>query len=130
MEEVTVKPPLKSYKVTARLDNKQSGTSSEAKGIFTGSYNERTKILTYKIEFTGINPKSIEVKKGPRGTSGSLVYELPRKASSLYESGQEGQRLLTALQERDLIKGNWFIIICTEKYPLQEIRGQITLKSE
>lgn len=130
MEDVTIKPPLKGYKITARLDNKQSGTSSEAKGLFTGTYSEKTKTLSYKIEYWGLSPKAIEIKKGPRGTNGTLVYELPRKLKDTYESGQQGQRILTALQERDLIKGNWFIVICTENFPSQEIRGQITLKSE
>ncbi len=130
MEEVTIKPPLKGYKMTARLDNKQSGTSSDAKGLFTGSYSEKTKVLNYKIEFWGLSPKAIEVRKGPRGTNGMPVYELPKKSVDKYESGQQGQKILTALQERDLIKGNWFIVICTENFPAQEIRGQITLKSE
>jgi len=130
VEEITIKPPLKGYKVTARLDNRQSGTESEAKGLLSGTYNENTKVLSYKLDFEGLQPRSVKVKKGLKGVFGSQVYELPKDSLGTYCSGLQGSKKLTALQERDVIKGLWFLVIETEKYPLQEIRGQITLKSE
>jgi len=130
VEEVKIKPPLKGYKITARLDNKQTGTDSEAKGLLAGKYSENTKVLDYKLEFSGLTPKAIKVKKGPRGTLGEIVFQLTADSVNGVPIGCHGQKKLTPLQERDLIKGTWFIVIETEKHPLQEIRGQITLKSE
>ena len=130
VEEITIKPPQKGYKVIARIDNKQSGTESPAKGVLSGTYNEETKALTYKLEYEGCQPKSVKIKKGSRGAFGTAMYELPRDSSGHYFSGIQGTKKLTALQERDLLKGLWFVVVESEKYPLQEIRGQITLKSE
>lgn len=130
VEEITIKPPLKGYKVIARLDNKQSGTESAAKGVFAGTYNENTKALSYKFDFEACLPKSVKIKKGARGVPGTLVYELPKDSIRQYFSGIEGVKKLTPLQERDFLKGFWFVVVESEKYPVQEIRGQITLKSE
>lgn len=130
VEEITIKPPRKGYKVIARIDNKQSGTESAAKGLLVGTYNEETKALAYKLEFDGCQPKSVKIKKGIKGSFGTIVYELPKDSIGQYFSGIEGSKKLTALQERDFLKGFWFVVVESEKFPVQEIRGQITLKSE
>ncbi len=130
-EETTrVKAPLRNYNITARLDNKQAGTDSQATGILKGTYSEESKIFAYTLEYEKVVPASISINKGAKGTIGVNVLQLP-KADSVsigYKSPVDGVRYLTALQERDLIKGLWYVTISTPDYPAGEIRGLVTLK--
>ena len=132
-EETTrVKAPLRSYLITARLDNKQAGTESQATGILKGSYSEESKLFTYTLEYSGLQASSINISKGAKGAVGVMVAELPRPdtISVDYKSPLDGARYLNALQERDLIKGLWSVAISSAGFPAGEIKGQVTLKQK
>jgi hypothetical protein len=132
-EETTrLKAPLRSYTITARLDNKQAGTESQATGVLKGSYSEETKLFIYNLEYSGLEAASINISKGAKGAVGVMVVELPRPdtISVQYKSPLDGARYLNALQERDLIKGLWSVTISSASFPVGEIKGQVTLKQK
>lgn len=130
-EELTrVKAPLRNYTVTARLDNKQAGTDSKATGILKGTYSETTKLFTYKLSYEGLTPTLIKIEKGAKGALGTVIVEIARNDSSYYKSPLIGGKKLNSLQERDLIKGLWFISIESASYKPNEIRGMVTIKQK
>lgn len=124
-----VKVPVRNYTVTARINNKEANNDSEASGLLKGNYDENSKELSFTISFEGVDPLAINVKEGPRGTNGTLLWKVATNSQEAYKSPVNGKRILTALQERNLIKGNWFITIDSQlRKP--EIRGIITLKQK
>ncbi|MGX5688876.1 CHRD domain-containing protein [Arcticibacter tournemirensis] len=125
--ETRLKAPARTYSVTARIDNKEAGNDSQATGILKGKYDERTKVLSFSISFEGVETRAIRFKKGARGSAGSLVWNIAANENGSYKTPVSGQKVLTALQERELLKGGWFVTIDSElRSP--EIRGFITLK--
>lgn len=123
-----IKSPQRTYHVTARLDKKEANTDSKATGLLVGQYSEKTKVFSYTITYDIIEPLSIKLGRGSRGSVGNTVFIFDKNSGSKYVSPLKGQKALTALQERDLIKGLWFLSIETATYKPSEIRGQLTLK--
>lgn len=126
--QVKAKAPLRSYLVTARLDNKQTGADSPATGILKGSYSETTKVFKYMLTYENVTATEICIKKRVKGTSGSLVINLAEVEGVDPSSPISGEKKLTSLEERDLIKGIWFVSIGSSKYSPGEISGSVTLK--
>ncbi|WP_369410258.1 CHRD domain-containing protein [Hufsiella ginkgonis] len=123
-----VKAPLRSYTITSRLDNKQAGTDSQATGVLKGTYSEVTKLLVYSLEFSVPEPLSVRIDKGAKGAVGVWVSEFAKNAGHAYKSPITGQKKLTSLEERDLLKGIWYISVETSNYKPSEIRGMVTVK--
>ncbi|HCN82122.1 MAG TPA: hypothetical protein DIT07_00655 [Sphingobacteriaceae bacterium] len=128
VEQVKAKAPLRSYIVTARLDNKQTGTDSQATGILKGTYSEKTKLFTYTLNYENVTPIAISINKRLKGAVGTLVIKLSELEGSTSSSPLLGKKHLSSLEERDLIKGAWLVTITSAKYGTSEISGQITLK--
>jgi hypothetical protein len=122
------KAPLRTYFITARLDNKQAGTDSKASALLKGIYSEKTKQLSYTITYKGIEPTSIRIEKGRKGSRGTFVAELSPPDNETYLSPLKGEKKLTSLQERDLLKGLWYISVVSANYQPYEIRGMVTPK--
>ncbi len=123
-----VKAPLHNYSITSRLDNKQAGTTSEATAVLKGTYSEATKILTYTLTFDVDSPVSIRIDKGARGSLGIGTIEVPKESALSYKSPVSGGITLTSLEERDMLRGLWFMSIESAKFQPYEIRGRITIK--
>jgi hypothetical protein len=128
--QIKVKAPLRNYVITARIDNKQAGTDSQATGILTGTYSEKTKLFTYKLDYDNLSPTSISINKGVRGAAGVEVIRLMRPEGLPFSAPIAGKKLLSSLEERDLIRGFWFVTIGSVTYSDCEIRGQVTLKQK
>jgi hypothetical protein len=95
--------------------------TTNATGTFDGTYNRDTKILTYTLTYSGVNPTGMHFHKGPLGVAGPVVIPITVSASPL--SAQTPA--LTAEQEADLLAGNWYVNVHSQEYPAGEIRGQL-----
>lgn len=127
-EAVKVKPPVRTYVVTARADKRGTNSTSPGTAVLSGTYNEETKLLSYSIEFAEISPRTISMRYGPRGSVGTFVREL---YNSTYAPGTviKGSFSLTPLQERNMLKGLWSVSVSTAAMS-PEISGFLTLKQQ
>ncbi|WP_316746473.1 hypothetical protein [Pedobacter gandavensis] len=122
-----IKPPVRSYVVTARVDKKGTNTDSEGKAVLKGKYDEGSKLLSYSLEYETIVPDQISLRNGVKGSKGTLIQEIKLPAGSTNPVPLSGTIVLTPLQERNLLKGYWFVAINTlQRSP--EISGVLTLK--
>jgi len=130
MEDTKIKPPVRSYVVTARIDKKGTNSTSEGTAVLKGTYSEGTKSFSYTLEYQDLEPVSIMLRSGAKGTFGSLVKEMYKKADeNSVLLPIKGGFVLTPLQERNLLRGLWFVTINT---PVRspEISGILTLKQQ
>lgn len=129
-EDTRIKPPVRTYVVTARIDKKGTNSNSEGTAVLKGTYDEGTKELNYTLEYKDLVPQLITLRSGAKGSVGTLVKELYKhtdeKASPL---PVKGGFTLTSLQERTLLKGQWFVAIGTLTLN-PEISGILTLKQK
>lgn len=124
-----IKPPIRSYVVTARIDKKGTNTNSEGTAVLKGSYDEGTKILSYRLEYEDIVPQLITLRNGPKGSKGVLVKELYSNTGATVPLPLSGEFRLTSLEERNLLRGLWFVAINTLTLS-PEISGVVTLKQK
>lgn len=129
LEETRINPPVRSYIITARIDKKGTNTESEGTGVLKGTYDEGSKTLTYKLDFENIRPTLITLRSGIKGSVGELVRELYRNNGQSAVTSTQGSFNLTPLQERNLLKGLWFVAISTT-LASPEISGILTLKQK
>jgi len=125
--EAKVKPPVRTYVVTARIDKKGTNSNSEGTAMLKGAYSEESKLLVYTLEYEGVDPREITLRNGAKGSYGALVKEL-----YVYGKGQQkqpftGSITLSPLQERQLLRGQWFVAVNTATM-FPEISGMLTLK--
>jgi len=121
-----IKPPVRSYVVTARIDKKGTNTNSEGTAVLHGEYSEETKILTYSLDYKDIVPQLITLRSGAKGTVGALVKDIYVAGTRVALSGTYS---LSPLQERNLLKGLWFVAVNTQAMS-PEISGVLTLKQK
>lgn len=127
-ETAKVKPPVRTYVVTARADKKGTNSNSAGTAMLKGQYDEETKMLSYSIEYTDIVPQIITMRYGPKGSAGTLVKELYNNRNGRITVIQ-GDFELTPLQERNLLKGLWFVAVTTSTMS-PEISGVLTYKQQ
>lgn len=122
-----IKPPVRSYVVTARIDKKGANTDSEGTAVLKGKYEEGTKLLSYALEYKNVLPLEISLRTGMKGSKGTLVQVIKLPEGSNKLAPLKGTITLTSLQERYLLRGYWFVAINTmERTP--DISGSLTLK--
>lgn len=130
VEDAKVKPPVRAYVVTARIDKKGTNSNSEGTAVLKGNYDEGTKVLNYSVEFKNIDPVLITLRSGAKGSVGSLITEIYKKTTGKVASSViKGGLTLTSLQERNLLKGRWFVAVNTVVMS-PEISGMVTLKQQ
>ena len=127
-ETAKVKPPVRTYIVTARADKKGTNSTSPGTAILKGIYDEGTKQFSYSIEYSDVSPRTISLRSGPKGTAGTFVKELYNSTSDT-EITIRGSFLLTPLQERSMLKGLWSIAVNTPVMA-PEISGFLTFKQQ
>lgn len=129
-DQVKVKPPVRAYVVTARIDKKGTNSNSEGTAVLKGKYDEDTKILSYAITYENVTPTLIALNSGNKGSAGSLVKQLYKieKEKPTFTT-ISGSFWLTPLQERGLLKGLWFVAVNTVTMA-PEISGRLTLKEQ
>lgn len=129
-EEAKVKPPVRTYVVTARVDKKGTNSNSEGTAVLKGNYDEGTKVLSYAVEFKNIDPTLITLRSGPKGSTGSLITEIYKPTvGKVAVAAIKGNLVLNPLNERNLLKGSFFVAVNTVKLS-PEISGVLTLKQQ
>jgi hypothetical protein len=127
-ETTKVKPPIRTYLVTARADKKGTNSNSAGSAVLKGQYDEETKVLSYSIEYADIQPQIMTLRYGPKGSVGTFVKELYN-----INNGKlaiiKGEFSLSPLQERNLLKGLWFVTVNTATMS-PEISGVLTYKQQ
>lgn len=128
-EETRINPPVRTYIITARIDKKGTNTNAEGTGILSGSYDEGTKQLLYTLNFKNIAPTLITIRSGIKGSAGDLVKEIYKSKGEISILEIMGGFTLTPLQERNLLKGLWFVSMNTTS-ATPDISGVMTLKQK
>ncbi|WP_316822172.1 hypothetical protein [Pedobacter gandavensis] len=122
-----IKPPVRSYAVTARIDKKEPNTDSKGTAMLKGAYDEGSKMLSYSLKYENLLPTEISLRTGTKGSKGTLVQVIKIPEGANQAAPLTGTIVLTPLQERYLLKGYWFVAMNTlERSP--EISGILTLK--
>ena len=130
VDGVKIKPPVRIYLLTARIDKKGTNSNSEGTAVLKGKYDDNTKLLSYSIEYKNLTPVLIALRSGAKGSVGTLVKELYKSDNEKQISETvSGTILLNPLQERNLLKGQWFVAINTLMMT-PEITGMLTLKQQ
>ncbi len=100
--------------------------SSTATGTLQGSYNKQSKLLSWKLVYSGLSGQATMAHfHGPAmaGENAGVVVPLANPASAA-----ESTATLTDAQAADLLAGKWYINVHTAANPAGEIRGQVMIK--
>jgi hypothetical protein len=100
--------------------------TSSATGSLQGTYNKDTKLLSWKLVYSGLSgPATMAHFHGPAlaGQNAGVVVPLTNAASMA-----ESSATLTDAQATDLLAGKWYINVHTAQNPGGEIRGQVLVK--
>ncbi|WP_316812784.1 CHRD domain-containing protein [Pedobacter heparinus] len=128
--DTKIKPPIRTYIVTARIDKKGTNSNSEGTAVLKGTYDEGTKALSYTLEYKNLEPLLITLRSGAKGSVGALISEIYKKSDAKAGTSPiKGGFTLNPLQERYLLKGQWFVAIATLTLN-PEISGILTLKQK
>jgi CHRD domain-containing protein len=130
-EEARIKPPVREYIVIARIDKKGTNSNSEGTAVLKGYYSEESKSLSYSLEYKDVIPQMITLRSGAKGSAGSFIKELysREKERPATDKPIAGSLTLSPLQERNLLKGQWFVAVSTIIMS-PEISGVLTLKQK
>jgi len=85
-------------------------------------------MLVYSIDYTDIEPQVMTLRYGPKGSAGTFIKELYNIHNGKL-SVIKGDLELTPLQERNLLKGLWFVAV-SSKTMSPEISGVLTYKQQ
>jgi hypothetical protein len=128
-EEAKIEPPVRAYVITARIDKKGTNSTSEGVAVLKGAYDEQSKVFTYTIDCENISPALITLRSGLKGSVGELIREIYKNNDQVPpKPALSGSMALTPLQERNLLKGLWFVAVSTNIAAAPEISGSLTLK--
>jgi hypothetical protein len=99
---------------------------STATGTLQGSYDKQSKLLSWKLVYSGLSgPATMAHFHGPAmaGENAGVVVPLANPASAA-----ESTATLTDAQAADMLAGKWYINVHTAANPGGEIRGQLMIK--
>ena len=99
---------------------------STATGTLQGSYDKQSKLLSWKLVYSGLSgPATMAHFHGPAmaGENAGVVVPLANPASAA-----ESTATLTDAQAADMLAGKWYINVHTAANPGGEIRGQLIIK--
>lgn len=98
--------------------------TSPGKGTADVTYDTATKMLTWKVTYSGLTgPATMAHFHGPAEAGNNAPVLIPLKDTA---SGAEGSATLTDAQAADLLAGKMYINVHTEANKGGEIRGQVT----
>lgn len=118
-----IDPNIVKFNVVLNGLNAVPSDVSSGTANFVGTYDKGTKVLTFKVTYSGITPTLWHFHKGDKTTAnGPVVYSLGANPKTPFENKTVA---LSALQETDLLYGNWYVNIHSALYPNGEIRAQL-----
>jgi CHRD domain len=116
-EKMTMKIPLTSA-------SEVPPNTSAGKGDADVTYDTTTKMLTWKVTYSGLTgPATMAHFHGPAEAGKNAPVVVPFKDAA---SGAEGSATLTDAQAADLMSGKMYVNVHTEANKGGEIRGQVT----
>ena len=114
--------PTNITNLTATLDGTQQvpANNSTAGGLFTGSYDGNSKILTYSVTYRGLTPIAGHIHSGAPGMTGPISIAFSGLASPI-----TGTAYLSLDQINDLLNNHLYVNLHSSAFPNGEIRGDI-----
>jgi hypothetical protein len=117
------------YAVSGNSSGSQVNPSntSTATGTMTGSFNARTNLLSYTINWSSLTATAglVQMYGGAMaGANGTLLFPLAITTPGVTGSAS-GSITLNDAQETDLLAGKTYYTVSSSTYPSGEIRGQI-----
>lgn len=100
-------------------------TPSTANGTFTGTLDKTTRVLTYKVEYSGLTPTAGHLHRGAPGVNGPVVVGFD--ANAVKTSPVQGTATLRQTFADSLMAGQVYVNLHTTAYPGGEIRGNISM---
>ena len=96
---------------------------SAAKGDFTATFDQASKRLTWKGNYSGLSgpATAAHFHSAEKGKNGGVAVPIAPATSPM-----EGSATLNDQQAADLLAGRWYVNIHTEANKAGEIRGQMT----
>ena len=111
---------------SARLSGADAVPSSDSagQGELVAVLNRRTGLLQWKLNFSGLSGPVRSADFHSPGMGGEIA---PRVLSlgRAVQSPAEGRAMLSPRQRADLLAGQWYVNLPTERYPDGELRGQL-----
>lgn len=102
--------------------------TSNGKGHLTASYNTVTKILKWHVPYAHLTGMATMAHfHGPAGAKQDAPVIIPIALQAL-PSPISGSAKLTVAQQKQLLSGQWYFNIHTQKYPGGEIRTQLVAR--
>ena len=120
----------KTYSISGNASGSQEtpAVSTSATGTLTGTYNARTNMLTYNINWSGLSGNVIAAHfHGPAlvGVSASPIHDISITTNGMSGS-TSGSLTLADSTESHLLNGKLYYNLHTTLNPNGEIRGQVT----
>jgi hypothetical protein len=116
---------------TLQLSSSQEVPANDSKGTGTAdvTYNKETKMLSYKVDYTGLTGDATMAHihgTAPKGTNAGVAHDLtPVLKKSASGSFVDSVKVGDKIKEDSLLSGFYYFNIHTKKNPGGEIRAQI-----
>jgi hypothetical protein len=116
---------------TLQLTSSQEVPANNSKGTGTAdvTYNKETKMLSYKVDYTGLTGDATMAHihgTAPKGTNAGVAHDLtPVLKKSASGSFVDSVKVGDKIKEDSLLSGFYYFNIHTKKNPGGEIRAQI-----
>ncbi len=125
---VTINGPAFAEKMTMKINLTSAAevppNTSPGKGTADVTYDTATKLLTWKVTYSGLTgPATMAHFHAPAEAGKNAPVVVPFKDTA---SGAEGSATLTDAQAADLLAGKMYVNVHTEANKGGEIRGQVT----
>ncbi len=119
--------PANAEKMTMKLNmdsaHEVPPNDSAAKGIADVTYDTDSKLLTWKVTYSGLTgPATMAHFHAPAEPGKNAAVVVPFKDAA---SGAEGSATLTDAQVADLLAGKMYVNVHTAAHPGGEIRAQV-----
>lgn len=121
-------PELAAFSAQLNGRNAVPRSSSPAQGSLVAVLNRKTGLLRWKLSFDGLSgPVRGAQFHGP-AMDDEVAGPIVALGQRSIVSPNEGRAVLTPSQRADLLAGQWYVNLTTDRYPEGEIRGQLIEK--